>query len=84
MEISAMSANSHVMERPAQMPEPEPTPPDAASGRQSGPGAAPKQSRMSRWLSHQLGRLLAISASLVSTYVITGAPGLLFLSLIHI
>ena len=32
----------------------------------------------SRWLSHQLGRLLAISASLISTYVLTGVLGLVF------
>lgn len=33
---------------------------------------------LSRWLSAQLRRLLSISASLVSTYAITGALGLLF------
>lgn len=42
--------------------------------------AAPDRppNRLSRWLGHQLGRLLAISASLVSTYVITGILGLVF------
>lgn len=77
-----MSANSHVMERTMQPPEPEggagAGDPLADGG--GGPAATPRppQSRMSGWLGHQLGRLLAISASLVSTYVITGGLGLLF------